>query len=158
MKALQALNNGSPFLFNTWFGDFDRVFDGVGTPMVRHSKDHGADHRRGFLPAYEIAEGDKDYLLSFDVPGIPKENIFVEIKDRCLRVFGERKESKPDASESASAKECRFSEFRYGSFERTFTLPTDVDIEKIEAQNRDGVLSLKLPKMEKSQAKNIKIS
>jgi HSP20 family protein len=143
MKDVQRTQR-SPMMFNSIFEDFDRIFDGFAAPVLRQNS--------SFVPAYELVEDDKGYLLSFDVPGIPKDQIQVETKDNQLRVWGERKfeNTQPEGKRM-------FTERRYGRFERVFTLPADVDGDKIQAHHEDGVLHLMLPKTEKVQAKSIKI-
>ena len=142
MRDLQTRRERTPDFFD--FSDFDRIFDGFLAPVVRQSS--------SFLPPYELVENEQGYLLSFDVPGIPKDDINIELKEQQLRVSGERR-----FEEKKNEGERRFTERRYGRFERAFTLPADVDAEKIAAHYQDGVLHLMLPKTEKVQPKSIKI-
>jgi HSP20 family protein len=130
------------------FDEFDRMLDGFfGAPVGRQTA-------AGFLPPYEVQENDQGYLLSFDLPGVPKDDIKIELKDNLLRISGERRRA-----ESGTDKEGRsYSERRYGQFERAFTLPPEVNGEKIQAHFENGELHLMLPKTEKVKARNIDIS
>jgi HSP20 family protein len=137
------------------FDEFDRLFEnfystfgsGAGTsarPQASSST---------WVPAYELQENPQGYLLSFDLPGIPKNEVKIELKENQLRVSGERKK----AQTSTDTEGRVYSERRYGFFERTFMLPNDVDVDKIQAHHEDGVLHLMLPKTERVKAKTIEI-
>jgi HSP20 family protein len=144
MKDLQTRTNKSPFYFDSVFDDVNRIFDGFSAPMFRN--------RSAFLPTYELLEDENSYQLAFDLPGIPKESINIEVKDQQLRVFGERNFETKEGDDRR-----RVSERRYGSFERAFMLPNDVNAEKIQATSCDGVLTLTLPKTAKAQERTIKV-
>lgn len=107
----------------------------------------------GFSPACDVDETENQYLLSFDIPGMKKENIKIELKEpNILSVSGERKE------ESEKKGKSRYqSEKYYGMFERTFTLPSAIKPDQIEAHYNDGVLHVVVPKIEASKSKLIKI-
>lgn len=112
-----------------------------------------APTERAFKPAAEAIEHKDHYFMSFDLPGMKKENIRIEIKDNVLIVAGERKQETRDEGE----QKAQVFERQYGSFYRSFTLPTAVNEEKIVAQYEDGVLSLTLPKIPIAQPKKIQI-
>lgn len=101
----------------------------------------------------DVEETDSHYLMSFDLPGMKKENIKVEIKGDVLSVSGERKEEK-ECNKSNYHRNERF----YGSFERSFQLPQNVKSEQIEATYTDGVLKLTVPRVEASKAQQIRIA
>lgn len=126
-----------------FFDQMDRVFaDFANAPTTAE---------RTFKPAAEAIEHTDHYLMSFDLPGLKKENIRIEMKENVLTVAGERKqETKDDAK-------AQVFERQYGSFQRSFTLPTTVIEDKIEAHYEDGVLSLYLPKTPIAQPKKIEI-
>ncbi len=106
-----------------------------------------------FAPTCDVNETETHYLLSFDLPGVKKDEINVDVQGNTLTVSGERKE------ERAENKKGNFlSERFYGSFERSFTLPTEVNADQIVANYADGVLSLALPKTEPTPRKQIKIA
>lgn len=122
--------------------DFDRLFDQlVGERM-------GSQNHWAFQPASEIDETDTHFLLSFDLPGVARKDIQIEVRDEKLIVSGER-------VRASDAK--RASERAYGKFERVFALPSDVDAEKIEASHEDGVLSIAIPKAESAKPRQIPV-
>lgn len=91
--------------------------------------------------ASEFVAHDDYYLLSIDLPGMKLEDIKIEMADEVLTVSGERK---------------RF-EKSYGTFRRSYTLPSEVDSEKIEARYESGVLEVYLPKTPASKPRSIQI-
>lgn len=107
---------------------------------------------RSFSPQAEIKENDKGYLLSFDIPGIKEEDLKIEYSDSILRIFGERKSDLSDESDGQFQ-----TEKYYGRFERQFRLPESVNESGVEAQYKDGVLQVFLPKSPAKTAKKIEI-
>ena len=106
-----------------------------------------------FTPPVDVHETDNAFLLSFDLPGIPKNDVKIELRDNQLVVSGERK-METEHHEHAG---CLTNERFRGAFIRSFTLPTTVDPAKVEASFRDGVLHIALPKTEATKAKPIEI-
>lgn len=105
-----------------------------------------------FAPACDFEETDDAYLISIDVPGMTKDQLQVELSGNTLTVSGERKEEKKEEKAGRRSTE-RF----HGRFERAFTLPQISEGEKVEADYKDGVLSIKLPKSAEAKAKTRKI-
>lgn len=102
-------------------------------------------------PAVDIAEEEKFFSVSLDIPGIKKEDIEIEVRENRLFVSGERKTQ-------VEMEKLLRSERRYGKFSRIFTLPQDVNTDAIEARFEEGVLTVVLPKSEKAQPKKITIT
>ena len=94
-----------------------------------------------FVPAVNTREADDAYYIEVDLPGVKKEDISIDVKDNVLTISGERK-----VEEERKEDEFYRVESFYGKFERSFTLPEDVDADKIEAEAKDGVLTVKIPK------------
>ncbi len=107
-----------------------------------------------WYPAMDISETEEGYLVEMDVPGIPKENIKISVKDNQLTITGERKSEKKEEDKDRTYHRI---ERYYGKFQRTIALPNEIDIEKIKADYKDGVLKITLPRSEKSKPKEIKI-
>ncbi|MGZ3774088.1 MAG: Hsp20/alpha crystallin family protein [Pseudobdellovibrionaceae bacterium] len=103
-------------------------------------------------PRCDMTEDANNYFLKFEMPGVPKENIKVEVNNNSLVVSAERKEETKKEEERKY-----YSEFSYGSYFRSLTLPMQVDEKKIEASYENGVLSVKIPKVEGTKAKQIPI-
>jgi HSP20 family protein len=103
-------------------------------------------------PAVDIKENGKSYTIKADMPEVKKEDLKVTVKNGILELSGERKSEKEERDE----KHHRI-ERSYGRFVRTFTLPEDADATGIQAQCRDGVLTVTLPKSEKAISKEIAV-
>jgi len=106
-----------------------------------------------FVPAVDIYENGEKVVLKLELPGVREEDVDVRIENQTLTVRGERKFE-------AEEKEENFHriERRYGSFFRSFTLPTTVDTENVGASYQAGVLKLELKKKASAQPKQIKIN
>lgn len=105
-----------------------------------------------FAPACDLTETTKEFVIQFDIPGIKKDDVKIEIENNRLTVTGERSDKK----EQEDAKSF-LSETSYGSFMRSFALPTAVDENKVDAHYDSGVLTIKVPKLQTSKAKAVKI-
>ena len=95
-----------------------------------------------FMPAADIVEREKEYLIKVDLPDVRKEDVKVLFDDGVLTIRGERKVEKETKGEKMHRTE-RF----YGTFERSFALPDDVDAKGIHAESKDGVLLVSLPRI-----------
>ena len=105
-----------------------------------------------FSPAVDIKETPKEYLVTAEIPGIDKKDIHIEISDNLLSLKGERKFEKEQKEESYHRVERS-----YGSFTRSFSLPTQVKADAIEANFMDGLLTVRIPKAEEKVPKKIEI-
>lgn len=106
-----------------------------------------------FAPALDVVEEKDSFLVKMDLPGLTKDDVNVTIQDNFLTVKGERKHE-------VEKKDTNFyhRERVYGAFARTVELPTRVDATKVQANFRDGVLHVTLPKSEEAKPKEIKVS
>ena len=103
-------------------------------------------------PLVDVTENDHSYLLNVELPGVSRNDVKIVVQDNQLTIRGEKKQEK----ESKNSNTHRV-ERSYGSFQRTFTLPTTVKAEKIEANYNDGVLTITVPKAEEAKAKEIEV-
>ncbi len=127
------------------FGDFDRIVNALARPTYASTI--------GFQPSCDINEAKDHYLVSFDMPGVKKEDIKIEVQGNQLLISGERqRETKEQGRETTLHHERA-----YGKFERTFVLPASIDSEKIEAHYENGVLNVALPKVESAKGRIIQI-
>ena len=127
--------------------DIDRLVDsfwGTPEPARRHSS--------AWAPAMDVRESEGEYVLSFDVPGLKPDEVTVELDRGRLTVSGERTRESVTEGERVH----RF-ERQVGSFTRTISLPQGVDDEKIEAEQEDGVLTVRVPKPEQPKPKRIPV-
>lgn len=98
------------------------------------------------VPAVEVAETDKDYEITAELPGIDEKNVEVRLADGVLTIKGEKTEEKKEEK-----KDYYLSERSHGAFQRSFQVPVGVDADKIEASVNKGVLTVRLPKTAEAQ-------
>jgi HSP20 family protein len=106
-----------------------------------------------FAPAVDVYEDEHKVALKIEVPGIDEKDIDVRVENNTLTVHGERKIEKEEKEENY-----RRVERQYGSFTRTFTLPTTVDTDTVSATYDKGVLKINLPKKAEAKPKQIKVN
>lgn len=103
-------------------------------------------------PDFDVMETDSEYVFKADVPGIPEENIDITMTGNRLTVSGRR-----EVEEQKEGESYYTSERAFGSFTRSFTLPAGCDADKIDADLKDGVLVLKVPKLPEVKARKVQI-
>jgi len=103
-------------------------------------------------PAVDLYEKDEHFIIKAELPGVKKDDIKVDLKDRVLTLSGERTYDNEVKEENYYRRERS-----YGKFQRAFTLPAEVDPEKIKAEFKDGVLQIEVPKPENKKAKQVTI-
>ena len=108
--------------------------------------------REVMAPAVDVGETEKGYEVTAELPGMNESNIDVKVADGVLTIKGEKKEEKEEKK-----TDYYVSERRYGSFQRSFTVPAGVDVEKIEAQFKNGILTVQMPKSAQAQKNEKKI-
>jgi HSP20 family protein len=137
------------------FREFSTLQDRMNR-LFRETHTEGADQSlttSNFAPAVDVYEDEHDVVLKIEVPGIDEKDIDVRIENNTLTVHGERKIDKEEKEENY-----RRVERHYGSFTRTFNLPTTVDTEHVSATYNKGVLNISLPKKAEAKPKQIKIN
>lgn len=105
-----------------------------------------------WMPSVDIAEDDKEWTVKADLPEVKKEDIKVTVENGVLRITGERKLEKEE-----KGKKYHRVEWSYGSFVRSFVLPDGADGSKVNAEFKDGVLKVRLPKNEKARPKAVEV-
>jgi HSP20 family protein len=122
--------------------------------LSRFSQDWGGDWLpRGYAPSLDLSESDEAVQVRMDVPGIAPKDIDIEIVGNTLRVKGERREEKEE-----KGKTFHRVERRSGEFARMVTLPCAVQEAKVQADYKDGVLTVTLPKSEQAKPHKIKVN
>jgi HSP20 family protein len=106
-----------------------------------------------FVPPVDVYENEHGLRLKLEVPGIDEKDLDVRIENNVLTVRGERKFEKEEKEENFHRIERR-----YGSFVRSFSLPTTIDSEKVSADYKNGVLTLELGKKAEAKPKQIKVT
>ncbi|HRN57418.1 MAG TPA: Hsp20/alpha crystallin family protein [Agriterribacter sp.] len=99
------------------------------------------------MPSVNITEDTNGYNVSLAAPGLKREDFTIDISGNMITVSSERKENKEEKEKKFTRRE-----YNYTSFSRSFTLPDDVNSDKIEAKYADGILHLSLPR--KDELKN----
>lgn len=107
---------------------------------------------RNWAPVVDIYETENEVVLKAELPGMEKKDIHLEVRDHTLTLSGERKHEKEEKEENFHRVERS-----YGKFYRSFSLPSTVDTEKVKANMKEGVLEIKLPKVEEAKPKAIEI-
>jgi HSP20 family protein len=107
----------------------------------------------GKAPAVDIAEKEKEYEITAELPGMEEKDIDVKFANGMLTIKGEKKEEKEEKK-----KDYYLSERRYGSFQRSFAVPEGVDTDKIDASFKNGVLTVVLPKSAEARKNEKKIA
>jgi HSP20 family protein len=106
-----------------------------------------------FVPPVDVYEDEHNLVLKLEIPGVSEEDLNVSLENNTLTVTGERKFEKEEKEENFHRIERR-----YGSFTRTFRLPSTVDPEKVEAGYDKGILKLTLAKRAEAKPKQIKVA
>ena len=106
-----------------------------------------------WAPSVDVSETDDTFEVRAELPGVAKDDLRVSVKDNLLTLSGEKRQENVDDTQNY-----RRVERRYGSFERRFTLPADVNTDDIKAEYTDGVLTLSIPKPEIAKPTEIPVA
>jgi len=93
-------------------------------------------------PAVNIYESNEKFEIEIAAPGLEKDDFKIDLKDETLTVYSEKKDKKEEKEKGKVVR----SEFRYTSFQRSFSLPHEIDVNAINATHKNGVLVVELPK------------
>ena len=115
-------------------------------------KNQGNMFAGDWFPAMDIDEKKEEYMIRAELPGVQKEDVTVSVENGVLTIKGEKKTRKEEKENKQHLVECS-----YGSFYRSFTLPTGINPDKIEANYKDGILTLTVPKAEEAKPKQIEV-
>ena len=101
----------------------------------------------------DVYQNDGEIVLQAPIAGVSPDNLEVSISDEMVKIKGERKSKTEIKKENYLSQECY-----WGSFQRSYLLPVAVDASKASAALKDGVLTIKIPKLESSKTKVLKIN
>jgi len=128
--------------------EIDRLFEAPLAELTQTS-----NLLSGWTPALDVFEQKENFVIKAELPGMKKEDITVSLHDGSLSISGERKsETRHEDAEVYRAE--RF----FGRFQRAVTLPAPIAADKVQAQYKDGVLTVTLPKTEEARPKQIDVS
>ncbi|MHB0926943.1 MAG: Hsp20/alpha crystallin family protein [Gallionellaceae bacterium] len=128
----------------------NRIF---GQPLARSESGQNMLAVADWAPFVDISETDSAYLIKGEIPGVKKEDVKVTIQDGMLTIQGERRQEKEEKGKKFHRIECS-----YGSFARSFRVPSDADESSVKAEFKDGMLNVTLAKSEKAKPKSINVS
>jgi HSP20 family protein len=138
-KTNRGVSRFQPDLFDRFFGDFR-------WPTFSDEGD------RWFSPSVDVSESDDAITVKAEMPGMKKEDIDIAISEGLLTLSGEKKDEQEEKKENYHVRESR-----YGSFRRTVRLPAGVEADQIDANYKDGILTVSVPKSEKAKSKKIEV-
>jgi HSP20 family protein len=138
-REMPALHNRMNRLFDDPFFSIGRLADDDSLGM--------------WNPAVDLYEKDDHFVIKAELPGVDRQDIRIDLKDRVLTLSGERTQEQEVKEENYYRQERS-----YGKFQRAFRLPADVDSDKIKAEFKDGVLQVEVPKPNEIKAKTVTIN
>ncbi|MBI2825780.1 MAG: Hsp20/alpha crystallin family protein [Planctomycetia bacterium] len=137
--------------FDAFRHEMDRLFDSFfHDPFAVMESSFG--QMGGWTPTLDVSETEKEITVRAEIPGVKPEDLEVTVTGDTLVVAGEKKESS-----ETKEKGYWHSESRFGSFRRQVRLPAEVDSEAVDADYANGVLTIRLKKVETAQAKRITV-
>ena len=138
---------------NDWNDPWDRMRELLRwDPFNETSRGRGGSNEM-MAPAFDVRETEDAYLIEADLPGFDENDVDVSLSGNRLTVSGKRENKSENKRESYY-----YSERSYGSFSRSFVLPEGTDSERIEADMKNGVLTLQVPKAAATQPRKIQLS
>ena len=155
VKKVAPAQTNVPGVWHSFRSEMDRLFDrfsgGIGFPSLRRMLDlepawRPANSFSLAAPAIDMSEDETVYKISAELPGIDAKDIDVSVSGDMLVLKGEKRQEKEETD-----RDYHFSERSYGSFQRSFELPSSVDRNKIAADFSKGVLTITLPKTAEAQ-------
>lgn len=149
MKYMVRYNPNRSYL-NLW-NDFDALLGNL-------FDSNNADHNRSIV--VDIRETGDSYLIEAELPGFSEKDIDVKVEDRVLSISAsieQKHEQKHEQKDEKKDQQFLVRERRSETFSRSFSLPEDVDVDRIDGNYRNGVLTLSLAKKPETKPRNIKV-
>ena len=141
----------TPFTRSNWVSPLERLY------ALQRELDRtipgDTNGSTAWVPPMDVVETADEVLCHLEVPGMSREDLEIRVQDNILVVSGEKKYQNQEQKEDGF----RSIERRYGSFERSVTLPRTVDTSNVKARHENGVLTIVLPKVEASKPRRIEI-
>jgi HSP20 family protein len=131
--------------------EIDRLFDSVAwTPLAAN----GTPGMQSWVPPMDVEDQENLIRVSFEIPGVNREDVTVTVENGVLTVAGEKRVERRSGDEKSGSQSI---ERRYGRFERSLALPQTIEADNVSAQYENGVLTLELPKSAESRKRRIAI-
>lgn len=136
---------------NTWnaFTTLDRLLDDVMNDVMGSTFGTATNPRR-FSPDVDVRINDAALVFAVDVPGLTQEELDVSVDNGVLTIKGERKHSFQNGERVVLGRS-------YGAFSRSYNLPEYVDVDRLSAELKDGVLTIEIPKLQRAKPRRIAI-
>ena len=131
---------------------FDDFFRGIGTSPARFGRGEGFFGAAMAAPRVDVSETDREYEVTAELPGLEEKDVEVLLDQNLLTLKGEKR-----AEREEKDKNYYLAERSFGSFRRTIPLPVEIEQDKVEANFKNGVLTIRLPKAGPAQAKRIQV-
>lgn len=128
--------------------DMNRIFDN----FFRGGSEEPALINAAWLPAVDVAEEDNQYVVKVELPGVNKDDVNISLESNILTIRGEKK-----TEQESKGRNYHRVERSFGCFHRSFTLPTRVNIDQIDAVFKDGILTVTMPKADEAKPKQIEV-
>jgi HSP20 family protein len=157
VQTLQVAKGKKPFGREMTALDLPEGVPGFGFPFGRLFEDpwgwRSFADERSATPALDVVESNQAYVFAFELPGMKKEDVRIQVENGVFSISGERQFD-------ASWREWNLhrAERRYGTFCRTFALPSGIDAEGAKAEMKDGVLYVTFPKTEEAKPRFLRIN
>ena len=157
VKKTAPAQTSAPDIWQSFRSEMDRLFDRFGFPSLRRVFDiepawRSASSFSFSVPAIDMSEDEKAYKICAELPGIDPKDVDVSVSGDTLVLKGEKRQEKDEKDQNY-----HFSERSYGSFQRSFQLPSRIDQNKVAADFSKGVLTITLPKTAEAQRPQQKI-
>jgi HSP20 family protein len=154
MRYIPTIRSGRASAGHKVLARFDKFFNKFEKSYFENQQalaERENDFLRAFIPDIDIEESETMFLIMADIPGLRSDEIRVELNHHNLRIAGERRRTTHHGSVS-------YYERAHGKFLRSFTIPDNIDVNRIEAHFDDGVLRVILPKVRVADSQEIKIN
>lgn len=150
--AVKKENDARPAPVATSWDPFRMMREMMGWDPFREMVPFSPQAQGGFIPSFEIKETKDGYLFKADVPGVKENDLDITVTGNRLTVSGKREAEKQEQTDTYYTYERS-----YGSFTRSFTLPEGADTSAVNADLKDGVLTLSVKKTPEAQPKKIEV-
>jgi HSP20 family protein len=132
-----------------WLRDLERPFERLARRLGGHT---GRANAGELAPAVDLVEDDKCFRVTAELPGVRREDVNVEVNEDVLTIRGEKRSQREEKKDRV-----HWVERSYGAFSRAFALPATAIADQMNANFKDGVLTVEIPKKEASKARQIAI-
>lgn len=134
------------------FKDLISIQDRINKIFEENVYQDAPQNRGEFIPPVDVFEKENEIVLLMDIPGVSEQDIDIQVSDSVLTIKGEKK-----APFDREQDNCFRIERQFGKFSRSFTLPNNLDLGKIKASLKDGLLKISIPKSETVKTRVVRV-